>query len=135
MSVTKLDFARSLTDIFEDNSFLMLFTAFYESQVDKRLKNYLALCFVDSHGQLSESPLITNNLDYFSLVFQLFTQVLDFCSHGESRSDFGLHGIKNRKVRVGALVDSYTFGLVSQVPDFYSDLVQLVHFNVLEHHF
>jgi hypothetical protein len=135
MSMRKLNLSWGLTNVFENNFFLMLFTALDKSHVNERLKNDLAFSFVDSNRQLSQRAFITEHFNNLGLIFKLFTKILDFGSHGETGGNLRLHVVKDREIGIGALIDSDPFGLVSEISDFDSDFIKLIDLNVLENDF
>lgn len=132
--MAELDFARSLAYIFQYDFLLVLFPTLYEAQINKRLKHNLTLGLVNSHWKFSDCAFITKNFYDLSLVLEFLTQVLYLGSHWQSRCNFRLHVVQNRKVGIDALIDSDSFGLVSEVPDLDSDFIQLVDFDILEDH-
>ena len=59
MGVRELNLSRSLTDILENNFFLMLLATLHKPQVNKRFKHNLALGLIHANRQLSQGALVT----------------------------------------------------------------------------
>lgn len=72
MIVTELYFSRSFPNVFKNNFLFVFFSTFNKTKIDERLKNDLALSFVDSDGEFCNSALITKNFDEFCLIFKFF---------------------------------------------------------------
>lgn len=128
----ELYFPSCFTNVFECDFLLMLLSTLDKAQIDKGLKDNLTFGPIDSDGQLGNSALITEDLNNLSLIFQFLAVELDFSRHRQPRRYFRLHCIMNREVLVGALIDSNSLRLVSEVPDLHCDLIQLVDLDVLE---
>lgn len=69
MLVTKLYRANSFAVIFNRDLLFMLLAYFQEAHVDKRLKHYLTLHFIHSHGQFYNESIFANHFDNLSLIF------------------------------------------------------------------